>query len=315
MLAVARPPLAVAQSSAALAEALFEEGRRDVENGDLDSACRKFRDSDNLDPGAGTKLNWADCEEKRGKLATAWELFKRVEDELDPTDDRWPLAKQRRETIEPRVPKLILVLAQDAPSGTVVDLDGMELSAASYGVSLPVDPGAHRLVVSAPQHSNQTLEISLRVGQQTEVSVSPGAPVVQSSETAAPALPPPQTAAPVDDASPRHRHRQLGYAVVGGGAVALLVGAATGLVVLDKKRTAEKYCDSETRTCEQPGIDANRVGPKWGLASGIAFAVGAGGLGVGSYLVLRGDRNPERSTTLRVRVGPGGGYLALGRHF
>src|SRR5262245_31877335 len=79
------PPAARAQESqlsVSAAEALFEEGRSALAAGDLDLACARFRESNRLDPAVGTVLNLADCEEKRGKLATAWTLFRRASTEL-----------------------------------------------------------------------------------------------------------------------------------------------------------------------------------------------------------------------------------------
>ncbi len=50
--------------------------------GDYAVACEQFRASDKLDPEVGTELNLADCEEKRAHLASAWELYRTVEEKL-----------------------------------------------------------------------------------------------------------------------------------------------------------------------------------------------------------------------------------------
>jgi hypothetical protein len=59
-----------AQNPAA-AEALFEQARAAMAAGSYDIACARFRDSDKLDPAVGTRFNLADCEERRGRVATA----------------------------------------------------------------------------------------------------------------------------------------------------------------------------------------------------------------------------------------------------
>jgi hypothetical protein len=83
-----------AQNPAA-AEALFEQARSAMAAGSYDIACARFRDSDKLDPAVGTRFNLADCEEKRGRVATAWSLFRGVLSELAEDDDRRPIAQER----------------------------------------------------------------------------------------------------------------------------------------------------------------------------------------------------------------------------
>ena len=57
------------------AEKLFQDGRTALAAGKLDEACDAFHGSENLEPRVGTLLNVADCEERRGRIATAWIEF------------------------------------------------------------------------------------------------------------------------------------------------------------------------------------------------------------------------------------------------
>lgn len=87
---------------AARAEALFEEGRQALAAGDYLTACAKFEESQRLDPGAGTLLNRATCEEKLGNDQRALQHFREALELLAPEDDRVPFAEARIAELEAR---------------------------------------------------------------------------------------------------------------------------------------------------------------------------------------------------------------------
>src|SRR5260370_13844519 len=144
-----RAPLAGRRDPAA-AEALFREGRAAAQKGNWDVACPKLRESERLDPAAGTLLNLADCEEHRGRVATAWQLFRQVVESLPESDERVPLAKRRAADLEKRLPHLTIRLAGVAPIGVNVVRNDVELSGAILRTHLPLRPVADRSVGAAP---------------------------------------------------------------------------------------------------------------------------------------------------------------------
>ena len=64
-----------AQTNAALAETLFQEGKKQMAAKNYAEACPKFQESQRLDPGTGTLLNWGLCLKESGKPAGAWVVF------------------------------------------------------------------------------------------------------------------------------------------------------------------------------------------------------------------------------------------------
>ena len=88
LLALADPAAAARSADAAAAQALFDHGREAAQRGDWQTACDSFAESQRLDPGVGTLLNWANCEAHRGLVASAWQHFNEADSFLDPRDDR-----------------------------------------------------------------------------------------------------------------------------------------------------------------------------------------------------------------------------------
>ncbi|MBI4699913.1 MAG: hypothetical protein HY744_01895 [Deltaproteobacteria bacterium] len=74
--------------------------------GIFSTACERFRASEKLDPAPGTTLNLAECEQRRGQLATAWELFRAVASKLPPGDPRRPVAERRLAELAPQLPRV-----------------------------------------------------------------------------------------------------------------------------------------------------------------------------------------------------------------
>src|SRR5262249_15269540 len=127
-----------------------------------------FAESQRIDPSNGTLLNLLLCEEKLGKIASAWTHSRELVDSLPLKDDRRPIAERRLATLSARVPKLTVRLSPDAPPGAKVLLDGVELGASSLGIPIPVDPGVHRLTVSADGRVDRTSQISIQEATEQE---------------------------------------------------------------------------------------------------------------------------------------------------
>jgi hypothetical protein len=272
-LPLARP--AYAQNPAA-AEALFDQARAAMAAGNYDVACARFRDSNRLDPAVGTRFNLADCEERRGRVATAWSLFRGVLAELGQDDDRRLGAEERARALEPRIAYVTLRPSPGAPPGSRVRIDGVELGEGSFGVPLPMDPIAHDLVVvRAGEGRGVHSTFRLREGERRELPLGFGALPTE------PQALPPKRELPVDEA--RLRWAYVAGAVGGAGAA---VGAVTGIITLNKKSTADANCNDQRKVCNAAGIQASESGKTFAALSAIGLGVGVIGLATGAYLWL-----------------------------
>ena len=315
-------PAPAQSSQAAAAEALFQQGLAASQRHDLATACARFRDSDKVDPANGTKLALADCEEQRGKLATAWSLFTSTVGKLPPTDKRIAVVKDRIAGLERRMPKLTLTLAPDAPKDTVVTEGGVELVPSMFGVALPTDPGPRVFVVRAGGYEDATLTVEAKEKQSVALVAKPGlkkgasiAAATTSVPRAAPAsgaTAEPRSVAPHDDARP---NRTTGWVVAGAGVAGLALGATSYALALGKKGVADDNCRDDLRTCNATGQSANDSIRTLNVVTAIGLGLGAVGLGVGTWMLLRPEDAPKAGVSTGPVVVAGGAGWTVGGAF
>src|SRR3984957_19131179 len=143
---------AQAAQDKAAAEVLFEEGKELMHQKKFGLACPKFLESNRLDAGLGTILWLADCYEKNGQTASAWGQFREAaEIAARQHDPREKVAHARAVRLERTLAKMtIIVGAGTAVPGLEVTRDGDKIGQPSWGEEVPVDPGPHKIAVTAP---------------------------------------------------------------------------------------------------------------------------------------------------------------------
>jgi hypothetical protein len=229
-------------------------------------ACPKLAESQRLDPGGGTLLNLALCHEKEGKIATAHAEYN---DALsgairDGRKDRQELARERIAAIEPRIPRVAVVVPQAADvEGLEVKLDGLVLRRAAWGVAAPVDPGLHRVEAQAPGHAAWSVSVPVEVLDKKTISV----PVLAQQEGGIGLAPQPgPVAAPPPSGSPvsppmismdATKPNPWFYVAVGVLTVSAAASAVTGILALQADSTAKDGCLADRHFCSsQDAIDA-----------------------------------------------------------
>ncbi len=281
----------------AAAEALFLQGRTALDAGDFKAACEKFAESQRLDPGAGTLMNLATCEEQRGRLASAWQRWQEALTYLAQKDERVAFVKSRLKVVEPQVPWLTITVA-GAPGNTSVLRDGVELGPGSLGEALPVDPGDHVILVRAEGHAERRYEVTLDKAEREQVKVSPGRRLPKA---------PPSISADTTPSTPT-----LGYVLGGVGIAGVAAGIASGLLINDRQQLVDDNCSGNL--CNPTGIDAASEGRTLLIANAAAWAVGIAGLGAGGYLILSHDSGGA-SQSVGIASVPGGAGLSLRGRF
>ncbi|HZF52613.1 MAG TPA: hypothetical protein VE093_28355 [Polyangiaceae bacterium] len=306
------------------AKQLFLRGRDAAKRNDCQSAVGLFQESHRLSPRPGTLLNWAECEEKLGMIADAWQHFQGLLVQLPPTDTRLTLVREGISRLAPRVPKLQISVSPNAPVGLTVTLDGKAIEASRQKTELPVNPGKHVVEVAAPGRPKRAYEVNLAEGTSEAVVLeAANAPTpAPTSEPAPPETPPasapqpelepkPSSSPPAVVAGPRRetaadrlspsRDLRIATFVVGGvGIAGLGLGSVMGALAIAKKNEIESLCPVP-KQCTEEGVALESSARTIAGVSTGAFVVGLAGAGAAAVLLVLGrggDAKPQVTSFL-----------------
>ncbi len=315
-------PLARAQAQdEAAARALFEDGRRLLKNGQYPEACRTLEAASKLYPSPGILLNLGDCFEKLGRSASAWTEFGEAAAAATRSrrNDQVSEAKRRLAAVEPKLTRLTIRVASEV-SGLVITRDQTDLGSAAWGEAIPVDPGTHEIHAAAPGHDPWSTSVLVSTpGQTVTVDVpalvaspTPPPPIAHESEEPASGM---SAMALAEAPPPRPRSNTLGWALIGGGAVAGIVGGVLWDLGANHAREAH---DADTGTPAKYGAaDSSYKAALVPYYAGIAgVVVGGATATVGVLLVTVGRGGAHRAPSMGAIdaspwISAGGGGLQL----
>ncbi len=339
------PRLARAEPSDAdrrQAQALFEQGRVLLAEQRYAEACPAFAESQRLDPGGGTLLNLAVCHEKQGRLATAYAEY---QDALsaaraDRRQDRARIATLRLEALEGKIARVRFEVASAADGASItIELDGTKVPELAWSTPTPIDPGVHRIVVSAPGHRSWQSQLDVATdGGERVVSVPRLEAVESRGEAPKPVAPraPAPAACPaggrsvggrcveapsVDRGTEERRFATASWVLGGVGVTALGVSAVTGAMALSASSASEDAkrragCVSERQFCRDSSAlaeyrdDAERARSLAWISTG-ALVAGSGAV-VAAWLWPREHvSRPVASIALTPSPGPGSLFVSL----
>jgi hypothetical protein len=315
-------PIAHAGDPAA-AQQLFTDAKKLIVENKWAEACPKLEESQRLDPGIGTQFNLANCYERVGKTASAWAVFLEVAGTAKTTGQtaREKAARDRAALLEPKLSRLTITV-RTVERGIKITRDDAEVGRGQWGAPLPVDPGDHRIVASAP--AKKPFERSLRVPPDAKTIVvevptladepiAP-APVVVVAPPTPPiaATPPTQTTvattteppAETESKSSWSAQKTLGLVAGGVGLVGLGVGTGFGFVSKAKHDDASSNGHCIGDRCDDEGVALRHQAMTNGTVSTVAFIAGGALLAGGTVFFLTAPKSERSSTSGRLQAAP-----------
>jgi hypothetical protein len=254
----------------ARAQTLFDAARQLRDSGQLADACPMFARSKELALGVGVTLHLADCYERMGRTASAWDQFRQAETLAHERGDekRAEIARDRARALAPALERLTVAASTASHDGWQVLVDGAALPAFMWNSPLALDPGDHVVTVTAPG----------RPPCATRVRLDPGSPLVTlpidgpTAPAAVPTASAPAASGPVaaESVAPLPGPPISARVWLGAGLVAVgLTGMGFGTAFLVKR---SQLMNSGT-PCDTPQNEDDTA-----AAATIAFAAGGAAL-------------------------------------
>lgn len=304
-------------SKKAVAQELFDQGLKLIEEGKLAEACPKLAASNKAEWAPGTTFQLADCYERTGRLASAWALYLECEPHFrnrNPPDQRADLAEQRADSLYPKLSRLLISVPPEANEpGLVVRRDGEVVDGSQWGTGLPVDPGKHVVEASAPGKRTWRWEAEVGAGGAT---VSVPVPPLESGLTTAPG-----------GGSGLPLQKKIAIGAGAAGVVGAALGGLFGGLTLGAVSQADQSCTKvgDVFQCDATGADLRRSASTYSTVSTVGLV--AGGLLVAGGVVLwftapsTAPPKPSKETTAKRGVwvapvvGAGSAGLSAGVRF
>jgi len=252
----------------------------------------------------------AQAEEQLGQLAAAGRDYGLALDGAKAAgeSDVASAAQSARAALEPRVPT-VRIVAQGSSAATA-KLDDQPIALAT---PVPVDPGTHRLVVSAPGMRDAQATVAISERQRLDVPVRLDA---AGSDATSPAAPAGDAATGPEAAHGTFPWRTVGLVAAGAGIVTLGVGTYFGIEAKSKNDQSNNPgggCVQDN--CPPAAAQTRRDAISAGNTSTVLFVAGgvlaAGGIVL--WLVAPSSNGGSGVSVAPVALGAGGGVTLAGR--
>lgn len=281
--------LLTSPASAQDARELFTQGQAAYETGDYESAVRSWQQAYDLDPRPLLQYNLAQAYERLGQLDRAVAAYRVYVDNTPGDDPRAQNARARIASLEQRVGQTSIRLTGGL-EGAAISVDGADRGRLPRPDPLRVEPGSHRIVVTAPGYEDFVSVVAVSAGQTAEVPVE-----MRPREAGE---------------SPQTRSASTGVSTVGiivtaaGGAI-LIAGGVTGGLAL--------AAVDDAPNAESPRIDEART---LALVTDVLLPLGVAAAATGAILMfVLQDADGGESASITPVVGPDYAGVVAEGHF
>ncbi len=284
---------------------LFEEGLKLEDKGQWSEALERFRKVAAVKMTPQVRFHVALCLENTGKLVDALVDFQRAQSDASTDPSASVVASNAGKHVadlKERIPRVIVKV----PSGidaVSVAIDGSPVSASLIGSPIPLDPGAHKIVVQAPTRTTFTKDFEL-TERGKPVTIEASLPAAEANNSVEGDDKPKGDDKPVTDTKSSGPGALpwifggVGVAALAGGGVMYLLARGTIADAKDKCGGDEKACPESARADVMDLADKGKTYTTYGNV-----LMGVGVLGVATAAVLfivSGSSSSETKAASRV---------------
>jgi hypothetical protein len=302
----------VTAADRATARTLAQEGQEALEAKKYGPAAERFARADQLVHAPTLLLGLARAQVGLGKLVEALESYNRIVREgVAPTAPKsWSKAYEAAtaevETVTPRIPWVTITVL--GPTSPEVVIDTSPVPAASLGVKRPVNPGIHKVRVSAEGYIPAEKTLNLAEGQTLQVPF-------ELEQVAAPTVahvPVGSSTVLLNTSGTRSGSAQttVGIVALSVGGAGLIAGGVTGVLAMLKHNKLDGLCPDKQCPGDRPGtVGTYDNYHTLGHVSEAAFIAGGVGVALGAVLLLtrpRGDSISAGQVSPYIGVGNAG---------
>jgi hypothetical protein len=281
-LASAYVPRAYADPTAAeiaAARELFEEGLKLEDKGQWSEALERFRKVSAVKSTPQVRFHIALCLENMGKLVDALVEFQGAASADAGATNVTANAGKHVTDLKERIPRVIIKVPAGV-EGTSVTIDGNAVTPSLVGTAIPLDPGAHKLSVSAPKRTTFNKDFDLK---ERDKPITIDVALPEGSGDSGDDTPPPKD----DKPAPSGGGGGAGPLpwVFGGIGVAALAGG--GVMFLLRQNTIkdlEDMCGPNHNSCPESARATFDKGKTYNTYGNILLGVGA--LSIATAVVL-----------------------------
>lgn len=260
-----------------------------------------------------------------GQLVLARETYMKIVREQLPANapsafkEATTAASSELSALEPRIPKLRIVLQGDPKQGAQITLDERPLSNALVGVAIPIDPGKHAVRATAPGVRPASVEVTVpeSTEQVAELKLEPESNTALATNPPTAALSQSGSLSTTEAGHPNYL-RIGSYAAAGVGVLGLGVGTIFAFRAKSKGDDGDalysKYgCPNCSAAQKAEVIDADDAAASAKTLSAVGFVTGGVGIAATVTLFVLSTRQGEpNSNAHAMQLAPYVGPAALG---